>query len=503
MAYSPGPSADGPSWEQPDLSILAGGRRAAPVCDVNLLGPRWAEWVLRGAEATCAAPDYVAVALLAVCGAVIGNARWPLVGAAWEEPPILWAGIVGSPSVAKSPPLAFVRSQLREIEDRMGAGHDDALRAHAALVRVASAAKTRWEQEADASIKDGRDPPAMPPLAIAPPPPVKGRIVVMDSTVEALTALSAGLPRGYLLFRDELAGWFASFGRYGGGGTDRAFAIESYGGRPWSANRVKHPNGQDVPNLTIGVLGAIQPERLTEAIAGADDGLAARFLWTWPDQVPPFRIARDPVPADMAPAALARLAALPMGTDARGKPEPVRVRLSREAEDLLEDFGRAVMSAGDGTAGLMASAFGKARGHALRIACNLHYLWWSSEEGKDEPAVIGADAVAAACDLVGDYFIPMAQRVFGDAVLPKPDRLAMVLARHLRDTGEPGFNARDVRRKVGGPLRDAADMDLACTELEEAGLIRPAASAQTGRGRRPKAFDVNPALAGGRRDGVA
>lgn len=66
----------------------------------------------------------------------------------------------------------------------------------------------------------------------------------------------------------------------------------------------------------------------------------------------------------------------------------------------------------------------------------------------------------------------MAERVFGDASIPVAERAAMTLIRFLKRNGLATFNARDARREVGGPLRDAAAMDAACDALVEAGLIR-------------------------------
>ena len=71
----------------------------------------------------------------------------------------------------------------------------------------------------------------------------------------------------------------------------------------------------------------------------------------------------------------------------------------------------------------------------------------------------------------------------------------MILAKHLRRSGRATFNARDVRRAIGGELREAAHMDAACKTLEEAGLIRPARASEA-IGRRPKNYEVNPSMVG-------
>ncbi|WP_267361315.1 MULTISPECIES: hypothetical protein, partial [unclassified Methylobacterium] len=106
---------------------------------------------------------------------------------------------------------------------------------------------------------------------------------------------------------------------------------------------------------------------------------------------------------------------------------------------------------------------------------------------------ISPDAVTAAADLLNAYFLPMAERVFGDAVIPVAERRGMLLAQHLRQNRVTEFNAREVRRQIGGMLREAADMDAACKQLVEAGLIRPRFTrAGEVKGRKSQSYEVNP-----------
>ena len=148
-------------------------------------------------------------------------------------------------------------------------------------------------------------------------------------------------------------------------------------------------------------------------------------------------------------------------------------------------------------AGAFAGALGKARGHALRLATVIEFLWWAGESGGPEPMQISVGAVEAACGLLDDYFIPMTERVYGDAAVPAAERHAMTLVRHLRRERYKTFNARTLRREIGGALRAAAVMDTACATLLESGLIRAVERKPTGPGRPAHDFHVNPVLHGG------
>jgi hypothetical protein len=339
-------------------------------------------------------------------------------------------------------------------------------------------------------VKAGRPAPAIPTDAEQPSPSTRPRICVADTTTERLGALAAALPRGLLLIRDELSGWLGAFDKYGGAGSDRAFAIEMYGGRSYVVDRVKNPEPLRIRHLSVGVLGGVQPDKLSTIIDGPDDGLSSRILWAWPDATPLFSLAREPGTDVHAQNAFARLTELRPGSDEFGNPEPIRVRLSAEAENALEEFGRDMAARSDDASGLFSGSLGKARGHALRLSLVIEYLWWCGSPSTDEPEQISVQAVNVAAALMDGYFIPMAERVYGDAAIPAMDRAAMVLARHLRKSGFSKFNARNVRREIGGMLRDACTMRAACTALVEAGLIRPDPK-QPGAGRTPLNFEVN------------
>lgn len=482
-------------WQHPDISLLGSGRRAAPRFPTPLLKDFWAEWVARSAETTSAPADYVAVSLLCNASAMIANARWPLAGADWKEPPIIWAALVGSPSSGKSPALDVALEVLRESEDRMADGFDEKRRSWEIQSATAQAYRAAWEDAVKKAVKHGDTPPELPSEANMPESIERPRIRVADATSEAMGKLASSHDRGLLLVRDELSGWLGGFDRYAaGGGADRAFSIEMYGGRSYIIDRAKSPEPLRIPHLSVSVIGGIQPDKLSALIKGPDDGLLARFLWTWPDALVGFSLARTVANHSAAKTAFGRLLDLQMAINEAGKPTPAAVKLTEDAEDELEEFARQMQLLGGDAYGPYASTVGKARGHVLRLAGVLEYLWWSGSPVAAEPTAISADAVLAASALVADYFLPMAARVFGDASIPEVERNAMVLAKYLRKMRLPNFNARSLRRELSGPFRQASAMDAACEALKEAGLIRPKVTG--GKGRHPKEFEVHPVVFG-------
>lgn len=68
--------------------------------------------------------------------------------------------------------------------------------------------------------------------------------------------------------------------------------IEMYGDRSYIVDRVKNPEALHIRHLSVGVLGGVQPDKLSGITGGPDDGLASRFLWSWPDALPEFSLSR-------------------------------------------------------------------------------------------------------------------------------------------------------------------------------------------------------------------
>ena len=98
-----------------------------------------------------------------------------------------------------------------------------------------------------------------------------------------------------------------------------------------------------------------------------------------------------------------------------------------------------------------------------------------------------------AC-FIDDYIKPMSEKVYGDAALPTAERDAAMLGRWLVSKGIDNFNARELRRTAGLPgLREWQAIDAATAILVEANWIKPLL-VSSGPGRKPKSFDVNPAI---------
>jgi hypothetical protein len=478
-----------PFVADPDMTMLRTTRKP-PALPLDVFGPAWGRWITEAAAAAACPPDYVMAPLLASASALIGNARWPS-APAWCEPPHLWFGVVGDSGGGKSPGAdALMRDVLPGIEKRMGAGFADARRDWEAQHAAHEAAVERWKADVKEAGKKG-NPPPLPPQDTGPAEPQMPRLRQNDVTIEKVASLLAhAAPKGLMIVRDELAGWFKGMNVYNEAG--RAFWIEAYGGRPYRVERVKHPEPIDVPRLVVAVTGGTQPDKLTEMMQEADDGLLARVNWVWPDPVP-FRLGKVPPSTGWATEALDRLRLLEMAQDAAGNPCPVMVRVAPDALPDLEAFAQEMQARQQDAAGLMRSAYGKARGTALRLSLVLQFLWWCGEDGmKAPPATISPEAFTAAAHVLADYLMPMAERVYGDAAGSPKDRQAATLARWIVRTSAQEVHVRTLQRTVRLPgLKDAEDIHDAACALVDAGWLAPPPAG--GFQQRAKvAYAVNP-----------
>ena len=500
--------ADGYSRNEAELPLpslaLLRERRPAPALPLHLFGPVWAARIREAAAAKNCPPDYVAVGLLVSASGVIGNARWASPWDGWKEPPFLWAGAVGFPSSGKSPGMdAALRDVLPALEAKLAEDYPERLAAWETLAAEAAAIKEMWEKDVKAAVKRGATPPRMPKEALAPPRPVRPRIVTNDPTIQKVAELLRDCPRGLILDRDELAAFIGSFDQYAGGkgGADRASWLEAYRGGPKAIDRVKNPEPILVPRFGLALVGTIQPDRLAEVLDGADDGLAPRFLWVFPEPLGTFN-KPDHVPdLDAWRSDLARLLRLPMVKEEGKADRPWFMRFTSGAQDVLVRAASDWKGREHGCAGLMLGALGKARGQMARLALVLELLRWCAEGHRQEaPVEVGTEAAEAAAALLDGYFLPMAERAFGEGALSRAERRARVLLRHIIGRGLRLVNERAIRETPGlAGLGDAQAVKEAVAVLAEEAVLLPLPKGD-GPGRPRGDWRVNPRLAEARPD---
>jgi hypothetical protein len=148
----------------------------------------------------------------------------------------------------------------------------------------------------------------------------------------------------------------------------------------------------------------------------------------------------------------------------------------RRGAGLDERFARGMQDRQKCAGALLRAALGKARGQALRLVLVLELLWWCGEDGAAPPPTrISPRAFATAADLMGNYFMAMAERVDGDIPATMRDRNAATLARWIfgtRPRGGPHSSSA-----AGGSLTRLAHSDADSRRVGDTRRYRLAVSA--------------------------
>ena len=467
---------------------------APPEFPAYVLGKLWANWV-QGSAASAGAPvSYVGISLLVGAAALIGNARRVSHGS-WIEPPILWAMMVGDPSTGKTPALRPVQAILTTFDRDISAGFPAEKTAFMAKEATARLAKEAWEKAVKAALGHGQTPPPMPKNATAPDMPICPNVVVKDVTPEKLGYLSNASPKGLIMVRDEAAGWLGGMNRFSGGG-ERQVWLESYNGDVGKIDRVKLDSSIHIDHFSVCVLGGIQPDRLNLILRDdPDDGLIPRFLFAFPDPVPPVRAAKwtpnfDPV------ALMRKLYSLKL-VNVDDVMRPIELPLTDSAADLFEKWRQAHYVDSSTVEGMAVGSWGKMPGQLLRLALVLEFIRWTECAESPEPSEVQKDSITGAIELIDKFFKPMARRTLGAAGGSQKIYAAKVLAEHMIANRLTILETRQVMNSKGCPgiLRKPEQMDPACAELVDAGWLLPIQNRAGGtKGKLPKSFEVRPDL---------
>jgi hypothetical protein len=293
------------------------------------------------------------------------------------------------------------------------------------------------------------------------------QIVVNDTAVDKLTKVVSANPRGVLLWRDRPSVWLADIG-----GDDWR---EAWSGAP----------------LPVSVLGSIAPDRLADALGESDGGLAARFLYAWPD-LPSFCPLVDRGEAADDDEALNRLRRI--AHKARTPDDPLVLQFDSHGVKAFNGFLAGLRDERRAAEGLEEGWLGKGAGTVARLAAMLELLAWSGLAAVGPPGHLGRDQVEAAIRLWRDYFRPHARAVFDAAQPSNQDGRTRRVARWLKEGARTEVSREEVRREALGRTVNANQAEQVLHRLTEFGVVRALPAAPNG-GRPARRWQVNPALA--------
>lgn len=422
-------------------------RRAHPPLPVGLLPQVIEDFARAQGELMGVDPGGLAAAALAVCAAAIPDSIKLKVkrhDPHWLESARLWVAPIGDPSTKKSPLISAAAAPLKRLDRDMFRSYEEARR--------------QYDAQAPADKKDG-------------PPPKHVRLRLEDTTIEAAQEVLKDSPDGVLCLQDELSGWFGSMDKYSSGrgaAKDRGFWLQAFNGGPYTINRIGR-GAVLIENLSVSLLGGIQPEPVRALAAEAhDDGLLQRLF---PIVLGAAGAGVDKPMPDAAAAydaTVARLSRLrkPTGDGSLSSFVEVPLQFDDAAQDLRTSLAQKyfeMQCAWESVNKKLASHLGKYDGLFARLCIVFHCI---ESAGSRPASVIKEDTAKRAADFLEKFLFPHAVAFYVD-VLGMADRHDHVLA-------TAGFilahklnviTVRDVRR--GDRVMRGMSVDEAQAVLEQ------------------------------------
>jgi hypothetical protein len=400
-------------------------RVAHPPLLADLLPDAIADFACVQGDLMGADPAGLAMAALATCAATIPDnieIRPKEHDPSWTESARLWVALVGLPSTMKSPTINAATRPLKAID--------------ATLYRQFAEAKATY----DALDKDQR---------ISTEAPRHTRLRLEDTTIEAAQEVLKDSPDGVLLIQDELSGWFGSMEKYSGGGRgsakDRAFWLQSFNGGQYTVNRVGR-GASVIPNLSISLIGGIQPEPI-KAIARDmhDDGLLQRLF---PIVLRPGKLGKDvPMPDVVTKYQTLVERLTQLRRPVRGGMTESPVRFSAAAQLIWQQVTARNFELASGWEAVnvkLAAHCGKFNGMFARLCL----VWHCIEAKGDRPSSTINEGVALRVrDFLYGFLYPHAIAFYTDVIgLSGHDDAVLATAGHILSKGLHKITLRDMKR---------------------------------------------------------
>lgn len=407
------------------------------------------EFVTEVAASVDADPAFAALPTLTVTGAAIGAAIAVSPKRGFKEYAALWTCTVADSGTGKSPSLKPISNIAFAISKELKRAHAQALEKYAADLRA-------WEEQEEADSEK------------KPVKPVRENFAVVDITIERLTEMAGSSPRGLVVVRDELAGWFGSFCRYKGasGGSDVPNWLSLFDvGHISYHRRTGEPRDVEAENAFAAVCGGTQPDILRGILADPSfiaSGLAARLMFAAPPKhCPRWSDAELSQETEQRfTEVLNTLRAFPF--DPRSG--PVVVGLDYAARERFKALNNEFAEAAEGMdGGPMAAVLPKAVRFALRLALVWHCVT-EAAAGRDPGRGCIGDAAMAAGEELARWFVNEAERVYATLAEQPTDRATRQL-RELIARKSGRMRPRDLQRSRNDKYPTVAAAELALDGL--------------------------------------
>ena len=482
-----GDAANDKEWPEPEE--LAETLPPVPLFDIRLLPKVIGAYAQDVSERMSCPVDFPVIAAMVALATAIGSRIHckPYEKGTWLVPAGAWGMVVSSPSAIKSPPLSEMLQPLKAM-DKMAAEQ------FAKDMEQHQVAKQIYEKAVKTAVASGTLNVGMS----APLEPKMTRYVVNDSTYEMLVAIAAANPTGFLVWRDELMGWFYSLNKENQKEARGLYLTGWAGTEGYATDRIGRGHVR-ADSVNLSLLGTIQPNVLRQIVydavagGGGDDGLVARFQFAvYPDPVRTYvKVDREPDLVAMKHykstiRALVNLDASAVGASFTSD-GVAYLPFDDEAQVIFDNWRQALedrIRAPDSEEHpAMLAHLGKYRSLFPKIALILHLA-----AGKTGP--IGK-RTAACAHYWTEYLEAHSRRIYHTAT-NRAMQSAVALANKIKASRlKDGFTKSDILVKEWAGLRTAEEVGTALTVLRDGSWLIVVEDRRTG-GRPAERYFISP-----------
>lgn len=406
-------------------------------------------------------PDFSTVAAMTALGSLIGRGCgvFPKKHDNWLVVPNTFGGVVGRPSVLKSPAIAEAMRPLDRLEIEARDQFKEMQQTFEIEKIVGKAKKENLEQEIRRLVKDGKEYHADTMKnqleGMTPDEPTRRRYFTSDSTPEKIIELLNQNPRGLLIKRDELVGWWRVLDKEGRESA-RGLYLEGWNGTGRYSYDTLSRGTVDVEGVTLSVFGAITPGPLSDYVyhstkgGGGDDGLLQRFqLLVWPDSPSSWKNVDRWPDTEQKNRAFAIFKALagdiPGAVIEEGESIPA-LRFSPEGQEVFTEWRTELerrLRGGEIVCSALESHLGKYRSLMPSLALIIHLV--NVAGGLIEPGPVTEEAALMAAGWC-EYLESHAVRIYGGGQQPAMESARELLKRIQRGDIQDGFKPKEIYR---------------------------------------------------------
>lgn len=470
-------SQESDTWSEP-LPLPDGLPPVNPL-DAVMIPEPLRGWLVDIADRMQIPPDFSTAAAVVALGSIIGRGCgiYPKRHDDWLVVPNLWGAVVGRPSLMKTPAVSEAQRHLNRLEAEARGEYEKAADAFEIEKEVTRITRAAIAEEIKKALKQGRDiEEARGKLAaLHDDEPTRRRYQTQDGTTEKIGELLNQNPRGLLINRDELIGWFRSLDKDGREG-DRAFYLEGWNGnRGFTYDRIGRGT-LDISALCVSIFGAITPGPLSSYVYQAnrggngDDGLLQRFqVFVWPDAPADWKnIDRFPDTAEknrVWEIFKALSGDIPGAAKEDGADIPA-LRFSPGGQDVFDTWRNDLeirLRSDHGLHPAMESHLTKYRKLMPSLALIFHLVTVADGTATGPVSETAALMAAAWCD----YLESHAGRIYGGANMPGMEAAREIVKHIRRGAIQDGCKPKDIYRNQWSRLATPDEVKTGLEVLEE------------------------------------